>query len=335
MPFTVRSGDLQSYNNDSEHWQEVYEGLIFPAVEKAGYSCQRDDEDLTTRFIIENIWKKIESADLVLCDLSANNPNVMLELGWALRADKRFVLVKDDVTKFNFDLNQFYTFEYSSKLLPRSLREQTDQLADVITKTMNDTQKKYSIVSKLSLSASAIEAANEGNIEVNLLNQLITDVRELQGHSPARTFASSSPMAGRSNVDIYYHDTGLTCVDASNLAETFDKHGIVSRVLPHRDPNAPDSVFFGALVTATDARLVLNALPYEVAYIFPPDYSDEEGGDSTGHKIGIGYISSHNKVGRGSRSEPVAVSASQIAKLVRPGLSNVEFQRILRSLTKF
>ena len=46
----------------------------------------------------------------MLCDLSAHNPNLYLELGWALRADKRFVLIKDDLTDFKFDLNQFYTY---------------------------------------------------------------------------------------------------------------------------------------------------------------------------------------------------------------------------------
>jgi hypothetical protein len=121
MPFTIRDYDLPKYSNDKNHWNEVYRGLILPAVSKAGLQCERDDDDSTSRLITENIWQKIEQCDVVLCDLSAHNPNVYLELGWTLRADKRFVLIKDDITNFNFDLNQIYTYEYSHLLQPSSI----------------------------------------------------------------------------------------------------------------------------------------------------------------------------------------------------------------------
>ncbi len=177
MPFTVRDVDLQRYTNDANHWDEVYRGLITPAVGAAGVDCERDDEDTTTRLITENIWRKIETADVVLCDLSSHNPNVYLELGWALRADKRFVLIKDDVTQFNFDLNQFYTYEYSHQLQPSSLQRSIPEMADVIRATLTDEERRYSIVGKLSLQLQAMKAAEEGNIEVSLLEELLSEVR--------------------------------------------------------------------------------------------------------------------------------------------------------------
>ena len=65
MPFRVREDDLPKYHNDSGHWNEVYEGLIVPAINEAGMQPQRDDDDYTTRLITEGIWSKIEEADLV------------------------------------------------------------------------------------------------------------------------------------------------------------------------------------------------------------------------------------------------------------------------------
>jgi hypothetical protein len=177
MPFTVRDPDLPRYYNDNNHWNEVYHGLIVPAVQEAGLHCERDDEDSATRMITENIWCKIEEADVVLCDLSAHNPNVYLELGWSLRADKRFVLIKDDVTQFNFDLNQFYTYQYSHRLQPSLVRRSIAELADVIKATLADQNRKYSMVSKLSLQLQALKAATEGNIEVSLLKEVLTEIR--------------------------------------------------------------------------------------------------------------------------------------------------------------
>jgi len=177
MPFTVRENDLSRYHNDENHWNEVYRGLIIPAANSAGLDCERDDEDSGSRLITENIWRKLEEADVVLCDLSSHNPNVYLELGWALRADKRFVLIKDDITQFNFDLNQFYTYEYSHLLQPLSVSRSTRELADVLKTTLSDKDRKYSIVQKVSLNVRALEAAKEGNIEVSLLKELLEEVR--------------------------------------------------------------------------------------------------------------------------------------------------------------
>jgi len=177
MPFTVAEADLSRYSGDRNHWTEVYKGLIVPAVRSAGLHCERSDEDVTTRLIAETVWRKIEEADVVLCDLSAHNPNVHLELGWALRADKRFVLIKDELTQFNFDLNQFHTYQYSHRLQPTALKRAVSDLADALRATLADNERQYSLVSKLALRLRAVTAARDGNVEVDLLRELLAEVR--------------------------------------------------------------------------------------------------------------------------------------------------------------
>ena len=177
MPFRVRKEDLPTYLNDENHWTEVYDGLILPAVDAAKLNCEKDDEDLGSRLIVDEIWEKIEQAELVLCDLSGSNPNVLLELGWALRADKRFVLVKDDVTASEFDTRGFFTFTYSHKLQPSTLKVEINRLKSVIRHTLDDTDKRYSIVRKLSLTA-AIEA-QPGDTQINMLHEMLDIVRRI------------------------------------------------------------------------------------------------------------------------------------------------------------
>lgn len=191
MPFTVRDGDLTRYHSDKSHWHEVYQGLIVPAVQMAGLQCERDDEDIASRLIVENIWRKIEDADVVLCDLSSQNPNVYLELGWTLRADKRFVLIKDDITHFNFDLNQVYTYEYSHLLQPSKVRDSITELSNVLAETVDDNERRYSMVKKLSLQMQALNAAKSGNLEVGLLREVLSEVRSVKSRHqhPAQAFA--------------------------------------------------------------------------------------------------------------------------------------------------
>jgi|GEM_PF-3586585 hypothetical protein len=189
MPFKVRKQDMEKYYNDVDHWSEVYSGLICPAINEAGLHAQRDDDDYTSRLVGVGIWSKIEKADLVLCDMSAHNPNVHLELGWAMRSDKKIVFIKDELTEFNFDLNQYYTYEYLSKLLPRSLKDSIKSLSERIKSTLTDSTSNYSIVNKLALQKEAIEASYSGNLEVDLLQELISEVRALKKPSTANSFA--------------------------------------------------------------------------------------------------------------------------------------------------
>ena len=193
MPFKVRDADLVQYRDDANHWREVYEGLIVPAIDMAGLVAQRDDDDYATRLVGEGIWKKIEQADIVLCDMSSHNPNVHLELGWALRANKRIVLIKDEVTSFNFDLNQYYTYQYVSSLQPTALKQAVADLSKVIEATLADDVANYSMVAKLELSERAEDAASEGNLEIGMLQEILGEVRAVRRDGVRSSRAANEP----------------------------------------------------------------------------------------------------------------------------------------------
>ncbi|HEU4931433.1 MAG TPA: hypothetical protein VFT48_05100 [Pyrinomonadaceae bacterium] len=169
MPFTVREIDQAKYT-DTNHWTEVYEGLIVPSVQKAGMLAERDDADPGSRLIVQGILEKLEEADLILCDLSSHNANVFLELGWALRADKPYVLIKDDLDDYVFDLNQQYTFSYSHYLKPTTLRHDIGKLADVIRRTIDDTERRYSLVKRMVVSDP--KALNDRGFQTQLISEI-------------------------------------------------------------------------------------------------------------------------------------------------------------------
>ena len=171
MPFTVKEVDKPRYP-DLNHWTEVYEGLILPAVQQAGLQPERDDRDSGSRLIVEGILRKLEAADLILCDLSSHNANVFLELGWILRADKPFILIKDNLTEYTFDLNQHHTLTYSHSLQPTALRSEIAQLAKAIRSTLDDKERRYSLIKRMAISASAIKAAREGDVQAQLLSDI-------------------------------------------------------------------------------------------------------------------------------------------------------------------
>jgi len=136
------------------------------------------------------------------------------------------------------------------------------------------------------------------------------------------------------HAEVYWHERGFTRDEALELCGVLRHSGISSLLAEHSDEQAPDAVFIGALVPAEAARTALRALPYKAKYIFRPDYPEEMGGSTSGLLIGIGYSSSHAHGARPAIAEPVPLTDSDFAKLTEPGISNTEFHRRLREITR-
>ena len=69
-------------------FNRVYNDLIKPALEAAGFEVFRADEEMRAGDIRTDMFQELLMADLVVADLSIDNPNVWYELGvrHALRA---------------------------------------------------------------------------------------------------------------------------------------------------------------------------------------------------------------------------------------------------------
>ncbi len=139
MPYTVKSDTADHY--PPNHWDEVFDKLIKPAIQEAGLECVREDKELATTMILPDILGNIEGAKLLLCDLSTNNPNVLLELGWGLRAGRPVVLIRDDRTAATFNLVHVRTLDYSHRLRSDTLPGTIRRLAERVAATLKEPRK--------------------------------------------------------------------------------------------------------------------------------------------------------------------------------------------------
>lgn len=126
MPFS----EVDGY--EIGHFSKVYEQIFKPAIIKAGFIPERVDEDLLSTTIISKIYKKLMESPMVLCDLSTRNSNVFYELGIRHAYDKPVVLVKDDITKYSFDVAGMTTIEYQSNRLYENVLEAIDNIYKAI-----------------------------------------------------------------------------------------------------------------------------------------------------------------------------------------------------------
>ena len=91
-----------------------YYSMIYePAIKKAGLSPVRADADIFgTGKIIDQIWQGINSATVLVAELTGRNPNVFYELGLAHALDKPVVLVCSNEADVPFDLQHIRVIYY-------------------------------------------------------------------------------------------------------------------------------------------------------------------------------------------------------------------------------
>ena len=103
----------------AEHWSEVKQ-IIQDTVDSiseprfhAKLVSDADDIGVIQKRIVQGVY----NSDVVICDVSAKNSNVMFELGMRLAFDKPTVIIKDDKTDYSFDTGIIEHIPY-----PRDLR---------------------------------------------------------------------------------------------------------------------------------------------------------------------------------------------------------------------
>ena len=126
--------DVEGY--ESGHFSRVYRHLIKPACEDAGFDPIRADEVASSNYIVIDILSKIVESELVICDLSGKNPNVLYELGIRQAFNLPTVLIKDIKTDKIFDIQGLRYMEYNQTLRVDTVQKQIKELSKVIQETM-------------------------------------------------------------------------------------------------------------------------------------------------------------------------------------------------------
>ena len=107
MPFS----DTQSCTE--QKWTEIFEYIIKPAAEESGlgYKCERSVAEREN--IIKGILEALNKANVVIADLTDNNPNVFYELGVRHTLANRTILIAQGEEHIPFDLRPYPVAFYS------------------------------------------------------------------------------------------------------------------------------------------------------------------------------------------------------------------------------
>lgn len=135
MPIATMSPEYTA-----EHWEDV-RTIIDAAIERAGFEPRivSDSEDST--IIHKSIINNIYHDEIIVCDVSNKNANVMFELGMRLAFNKPVVIIKDDKTGYSFDTSNIEHVGYRKDLRHNTIEKFINDLSKKIRATFEAPKK--------------------------------------------------------------------------------------------------------------------------------------------------------------------------------------------------
>ena len=105
----------------TENFNNLYNDVIIPVAEKAGYEVIRADEVFSSTPILNDIIKSIKESSVIIADITPDNPNVFYEIGYAHAIKKPTILICDKTREqLPFDVSSFRTLFYENTISGKS-----------------------------------------------------------------------------------------------------------------------------------------------------------------------------------------------------------------------
>lgn len=101
----------------SEEFEYIYTEVINPVCKSLDIECYRADEYNYPGSIIKDVLDSIRDSDIIIADITPDNPNVYLEVGYAYALEKNpILLMNKDREKLPFDVSGFRVIMYNNTI---------------------------------------------------------------------------------------------------------------------------------------------------------------------------------------------------------------------------
>ena len=98
----------------NSQFDDIYQLGIKETAAILGIVAERVDEQIFQENILERIYRQIDTADLIIADMSDQNPNVFYEVGYAHAKEKLCILMTNNANDIPFDLKHHRHIVYEN-----------------------------------------------------------------------------------------------------------------------------------------------------------------------------------------------------------------------------
>ena len=114
----------------------VYEDHIKPTCASMELNVRRADDFFTADSVVEDVWKAIAGARLIVADCTDRNPNVFYEIGLAHAIGKPAILLTQREEDIPFDLRHWRYIAY--QLTPRGMKEFETKFKETVRNVLEE-----------------------------------------------------------------------------------------------------------------------------------------------------------------------------------------------------
>ena len=179
------------------HFRRVYEDLFVPACDMAGFRARLASDVRETNLIHLDVLQRLLSAPMVLCDVSARNPNVLFELGLRQAFDKPVTMVREVGTTPIFDVDVLRYTDYRPGLVYRDVLEDQERVASSIRATREACERNdgaNSLIRLMGLTDPARAPDTVASADSSVLRLLLSEMGEIKAALRSRPALSSAAM---------------------------------------------------------------------------------------------------------------------------------------------
>lgn len=199
---TSSNADVQSQEGNADELRKIFCGIVMPIADNPDYSLGHwlevkeiieeafvNDVDIelflvsddpSVGLIHERIVTNLYENDIVICDVSSKNPNVMFELGMRLAFDKPVVIIKDERTNYSFDIGGIEHLTYPSVLDYHSIVKFKKLLREKVLATIEKSKKDTNYSPFLKSFSRAISAGKIIESKLSEGEAIIEEVKNLR-----------------------------------------------------------------------------------------------------------------------------------------------------------
>lgn len=163
------------------HWNDVM-SILDDTVLSMGIEKGRivsDGGEITT--IHSRIVNNLNDDDIIICDVSSRNPNVMFELGMRIAFDKPVIIIKDDLTDYCFDSGTIEHIGYPKDLRHGLINKFKAKLSEKIRATFEAYIKlKQSNVSPILKNFGSFDKRDIQLDELSANDALLQDIQSIK-----------------------------------------------------------------------------------------------------------------------------------------------------------
>jgi hypothetical protein len=163
----------------TDHWKDVLV-ILNEAIKQTKFEPKLVSDDVAIGLIHDRIVTNIYNNEIVVCDVSSKNPNVMFELGLRLAFDKPTIIIKDETTGYSFDTGVIEHISYPSSLRFSQIVKFKEELIRRIEATYKKSQEEPNFSSFLKSFGKTITPASFLQTEIPEGKYIISQIEEMR-----------------------------------------------------------------------------------------------------------------------------------------------------------